>query len=334
MKALHCTHWGGYQALALTEVEPPPLKPGCVRIAVHYATITLGQVLVVAGKYQRKPPLPFVPGTEVSGVIAEVAADVSGFKVGDRVAAMLDWGGFGEQAIATAQTVWPVPDAIDLAIACTIPGTYGTAYASLHWRAGIRAGQTVVVFGAAGGVGIPAVEVAAQAGAQVIAVARSAERLDLARAHGAHQGFLNDTPDLGRTIKAATQGGGVDIVFDPVGGKLFDEALRCVAPEGKVVVIGFASGDVPQIPANILLVKNIDIIGFNFGLYLGWTPDDERKRFADRLRELMQVLCRGIVAGDFRPVTSMSFPLERYLEAFDALVERQSVGRVVLKIAA
>ncbi len=334
MIALHCTHWGGYQALDLTRVEPPRLKPGCVRIAVHYATITLGQVLVVAGKYQRKPPLPFVPGTEVSGVVAEVAADVSGFRVGDRVAAMLDWGGFGEEAIATAETAWQVPDAIDLAIACTIPGTYGTAYASLHWRAGIRPGQTVLVFGAAGGVGIPAVEVAAKAGARVIAVARSDERLNLARAHGALQGFLNDTPDLGRTIKAATQGRGVDIVFDPVGGKLFDEALRCVAPEGKVVVIGFASGDVPQIPANILLVKNIDIIGFNFGLYLGWTPDDERRRFALRLRELMQVLCQGIVAGDFRPVTSMTFPLDRYLEAFEALVARQSVGRVVLKIAA
>jgi NADPH2:quinone reductase len=334
MKALHCTHWGGYKELAYTDVAPPALPAGSVRIAVHYATITLGQVLVVAGKYQRKPPLPFVPGTEISGVITELGPDVSGLRVGDRVAAMLDWGGFGEEAVASAETVWQVPDAIDLALACSIPGTYGTAYASLHWRAGIRAGQSVLVFGAAGGVGIPAIEVAAQVGAQVIAVARSQERLDLARAHGAHQGILNDTPDLGRTIKARTGGRGVDIVFDPVGGAMFDQALRCVAPEGKIVVIGFASGTVPQIPANILLVKNIDVIGFNFGLYLGWTPDDERKRFAGKLRELMQVLCAGIIAGDFKPVTTMTWPLARYIEAFDALVERQTVGRVVLKIAA
>jgi NADPH2:quinone reductase len=334
MKALHCTHWGGYKELAYTDVAAPALPAGSVRIAVHYATITLGQVLVVAGKYQRKPPLPFVPGTEISGLITELGPDVSGLRVGDRVAAMLDWGGFGEEAVATAETVWQVPDAIDLAVACSIPGTYGTAYASLHWRAGIRAGQSVLVFGAAGGVGIPAIEVAAQAGAQVIAVARSQERLDLARAHGAHQGILNDTPDLGRTVKARTGGRGVDIVFDPVGGAMFDQALRCVAPEGKIVVIGFASGTVPQIPANLLLVKNIDVIGFNFGLYLGWTPDDERKRFAGRLRELMRVLCEGIIAGDFKPVTTMTWPLSRYVEAFDALVERQTVGRVVLKIAA
>ena len=334
MKALHCTHWGGYKALAYTNVEPPSLAPGRVRIAVHYATITLGQVLVVAGKYQRKPPLPFVPGTEISGVVIEIAPDVTGFSPGERVAAMLDWGGFGEQAIATAETVWHVPDAIDLAVACTIPGTYGTAYASLHWRAAIRPGQNVLVFGAAGGVGIPAVEVAARAGAQVFAVARTAERLDLARAHGAHEGVLNDTPDLGRTIKARTGGRGIDIVFDPVGGDMFEQALRCVAPEGKIVVIGFASGNVPQIPSNILLVKNIEIIGFNFGLYLGWTPDDERKRFASRLREMMQLLCDGIVVGDFRPVTTMTYPLDHYIEAFDALVARQSVGRVVLKIGA
>lgn len=330
MKALHCTHWGGYKALEYTDVPPPALRPGCVRIAVHYATITLGQVLVVAGKYQRKPPLPFVPGTEASGVISEVAPDVTGFRVGDRVAALLDWGGFGEEAIATAETVWHIPDAIDLSIACTVPGTYGTAYASLHWRAGVRPGHKVLVIGAAGGVGIPAIEVAARAGAHVVAVARTEERLELARAHGAHEGMLNDTPDLGRAIKART--GGIDIVFDPVGGDMFEQALRCTVPEGKILLIGFASGTVPQIPANILLVKNIDVIGFNFGLYTGWTPDDERKRFAPRLRELMEVICDGIIAGDYRPVTTATWPLARYIEAFDALVERQTVGRVVLKI--
>lgn len=332
MRALLCESWDGYQALKYTTVERPALRPGCVRIAVQYATISFGQVLVVAGKYQRKPPLPFVPGTEVSGVVTEVASDVREFKEGDAVAAMLDWGGFAEEAIATAETTWRVPEGIDLSLACTVPGTYGTAYAALHWRAGMRKDQSVLVFGAAGGVGIPAIEVARQAGAHVIAVARTPERLELARAHGAHEGFANDTEGLGRLLKQRNGGRGIDIVFDPVGGKLFQEALHAVAPEGRILLIGFASGEVPQIPANILLIKNIEIIGFNLGLYLGWTPLDERKRHAARLRPMMDTLFAGILSGAYRPVTSMTYPLDRYSDAFDAIVSRQSVGRVLLKI--
>jgi NADPH2:quinone reductase len=332
MRALLCKEWSGYRGLEYTEVERPAMRPGCIRIAIHYATISSGQVLVVAGKYQRKPPLPFVPGTEVSGIVIEVADDVSSFKIGDPVAAMLDWGGYGEEAIAAVEVAWRVPDGIDLLVACAVPATYGTSYAALHWRARIQPGQSVLVFGAAGGVGIAAVEVARQAGAHVIAVARTEERLALARKHGAHETFLNDTKDLGRLLKQRDGGRGIDLVFDPVGGAMFDEGMRCVAPEGTILLIGFVSGSVPQIPANILLVKNVNVIGFNFGLYVGWTPIDERKRHAPRTQAMMESLFAGIAAGDFTYTSSEVYPIQEYISAFDSIVERRSTGRVLLKI--
>ncbi|MES2538339.1 MAG: NADPH:quinone oxidoreductase family protein [Pseudomonadota bacterium] len=332
MQALLCKEWLGYRGLEYTEVEPPAMRPGCIRIAVHYATISGGQVLVVAGKYQRKPPLPFVPGTEVSGIVLEVADDVSSFKPGDRVAAMLDWGGYGEEAIAAVEVAWRIPDGIDLLAACAVPATYGTAYAAMHWRARIQAGQSVLVFGAAGGVGIAAIEIARQAGAHVIAVARTEERLALARKHGAHETFLNDTKDLGRLLKERNGGRGIDLVFDPVGGQMFEEGLRSVAPEGSILLIGFISGTIPQIPANILLVKNVNIIGFNFGLYVGWTPIDERKRYAAQLQTMMDTLFAGISAGDFTSTSSEVYPIQDFISAFDSIVERRSTGRVLMKI--
>ncbi len=334
MRALFCEQWCHYQDLRYTELESPPLRPGCVKIAVHYATVSFGQMLVVAGKYQRKPPLPFVPGTEVAGIVVAVADDVSGFAPGDRVAAGLDWGGYAQEAIATVETTWHVPDSVELSAAVSVPLTYGTAHAALHWRAGLQPGQTVLVYGAAGGVGLAAVEVARAAGAKVIAVAGSPERVALAQARGAQLGLVHGDADLGRRIKALNGGRPVDVVFDPVGGALFDEALRCVAPEGKILVIGFASGSVPQIPANLLLVKNIDVIGFNFGLYLGWGLTDERKHFAARLKSMMATLMEQVASGVLAPTSSTCFALERYVDAFDAVANRQTLGRALLKVTA
>jgi NADPH2:quinone reductase len=321
MRALLCRGWDGYQALELAELPPPDLRPGCVRIAVHYATISYGQLLVVAGKYQRKPPLPFVPGTEVAGLVVEVAPDVTGFAPGDRVAASLDWGGFAEQAIATAATTWRVPHGIDLAAAATMPHTYGTSWAALHWRAGIERAKTIAVFGAAGGVGLTAIEVARLAGLEVIAVAGSEAKLLVAREHGAKHGLLHGEPELGRRIKALTGGRGVDIVYDPVGGALTAEALRCIAPEGRLVLIGFASGEAPRIPANLLLVKNVDVIGFWLGLYLGWGLTDERKRYEAPFRTMMDRLFAHTLDGAFRPRFAAALPLARFREAFDAVAE-------------
>jgi len=333
MRALLCESWDGWQAVRHTEVERPALKPGCVRIQVRYAALGFAQLLVVAGKYQRKPPLPFVPGTEVSGLVTEVAQEVSDFRPGDRVAALLDWGGFGEEAIATAVTTWHVPAAVDLSQACMVPVTYGTSWAALHWRARIEAGQTVVVFGAAGGVGLSAVQIARQAGARVIAVARTEERLALARENGAHEGVLNDTPELGRVLKQRCGGRGADVVYDPVGGAAFDEALRCVAPEGRVIIVGFAGGAVQQIAANLLLVKNVEVTGLNFGHYAGWTPADERQRYAERMKTMMDCLFDGVRAGRLRPSSSTIYPLQQYPQACESIAQRRSTGRVVLKVA-
>jgi NADPH2:quinone reductase len=333
MKALLCEGWHGYRGLKFTEVAPPVLPPGSVRIAVAYSTVSFGQLLVVAGKYQRKPPLPFTPGTEISGTVLEVAPGVSGFKPGDKVAASLDWGGYGEEAIATAETVWHIPDGVPLREAATIPLTYGTAYAALHWRARLSENESLLVYGAAGGVGLPAVELGKLAGARVIAVASSAERLALTRERGADVGLKHGEPGLGQQVKDLTGGRGVDVIFDPVGGNLFDEALRCAAPEGRILVIGFASGTIPQIPANILLVKNIDVIGFNFGLYLGWTPVDERKRHTKRLSGMMQTLFEFWRDGKIKPTSSDCYDLKDFAMAFEAVESRASFGRVLIQVA-
>lgn len=333
MKAMLCEAYCHYSALTYCDVPEPVLRPGTVRIAVHYATCGFGQILVIAGKYQRKPPLPFVPGTEVAGVVIEVAGDVTTFAVGDRVAASLDWGGYAEQAIATAATTWKVPNGIDLATAATVPLTYGTAYAALHWRAKLQAGETLLVHGAAGGVGLPAVEIGRLAGANVIAVAGSQERLSIAMEHGARHGIVHggDEP-LSRRVIAVNGGSKVNVVFDTVGGDLFHEALRSLQPEGRILLIGFASDVVPQIPANLLLVKNAQIIGFWFGLYLGWGQTDERQRYETRLRAMMTELFEHIGHGRLSPVSSALYPLAELERAFDAVAQRKAVGRALVRI--
>lgn len=333
MKAIVCEKWTHYSELKIHETAPPVLSAGQVRIAVHFATAGFGQTLVIAGKYQRKPPLPFVPGTEISGVVLEVAPGVTEFSPGDRVVAALDWGGYAEEAVATVATTWHVPDAVSLATAASVPLTYGTAYAALHWRGRLKAGETMLVYGAAGGVGLPAVQLGRLAGAKVIAVAGSEDRVKVALAYGAHSGIVHGGGQLSQQVRDHNGGRNVELVFDPVGGTLFDEALRCLRPEGRILVVGFASGEVPKIPANILLVKNAEIIGFNFGLYIGWGLTDEREHYRDRLRGMMQTLFAQVASGELEPISSTPYPLERLTEAFDSVVERRSVGRALLQIA-
>lgn len=332
MLAILCESFHGYSAMKIAKVLNPTLRPGCVRIEVHYATVGFGVALVVAGKYQRSPPLPFTPGTEIAGVVTEISKDVNDFCVGDKVAAIVDWGGFAQEVISSIETVWHVPSGLDLSIACTVPATFGTAYASLHWRAQIQAKENVLIFGASGGVGLAAIQLARLAGTHVIAAARTQERLEVALAYGANEGLLNDTPDLGRLLKQRNGGRGIDLVFDPVGGAMFDHAIRCTAPEGRILCVGFASSQIPQIPANLLLIKNIQVIGINFGLYCGWTPLDERKLHAPKLKEMVQFLFLKLVAGQIKPISSMIFRLEDFKLAFDSIIKRNSIGRVVLKI--
>lgn len=333
MKAIVCEKWVHYSELTIQEVTPPTLAAGQVRIAVHFATAGFGQTLVIAGKYQRKPPLPFVPGTEISGVVMEVAPGVTAFAPGDRVAAGLDWGGYAEEAVASVATTWHVPNNVSLEVAASVPLTYGTAYAALHWRGRLQAGETLLVYGAAGGVGLPAVQLGRLAGAHVLAVAGSQKRLEIAKSFGAHAGVIHGEGVLSQQVRHCNCGRNVDLVFDPVGGALFDEALRCLKPEGRILVVGFASGEVPKIPANILLVKNAEIIGFNFGLYLGWGPTDEREHYREKLRIMMQTLFAHVASGELQPVPFTSYPLSQLTEAFDSVIGRRAVGRAVIRIA-
>lgn len=331
MKGLLCRQPGHYGELCVEEIALPQPGPGEVRIEVHFATVGFGHILIVAGKYQRKPPLPFVPGTEAAGVVTAVGPGVQGLRPGDRVAAALDWGAHAQEAIAQANRCWRVPDGVDLATAATLPVGYGTSWAALHWRARIQRGETLVVYGAAGGIGLTAVQLGKLAGAKVIAVAGSEDRVEIARRHGADLGVVHGGTDLARRIKALNGGRGVDVVFDPVGGELFDQALRCVRPEGRIVLVGFASGTVPQIPANIMLVKNIDVLGFNFGHSL-WGWGDDRPDCDARLDSMMASLFDAVLTGRLSPPESMQFPLGDFVQAFDAVAQRRSTGRVLLRI--
>jgi NADPH2:quinone reductase len=330
--SLVCERFGSHRDLVLQRLPRAPLPPASVRLRVAHATLSFGQSVMIAGQYQRTPSLPFVPGTEVSGTVIETGAAVTHLAPGDRVVAALDWGGYAQEAIATAVTTWRIPEGIDLPRAACLPLTYGTAHSALHWRARLRAGDTVLVLGAAGGVGLAAVEVARAGGAMVIATGSTEDKRALALERGAHHALPADAKALREAVLALTAGRGVDIVFDPVGGALGQEALRCVAAEGRYLVIGFASGEVPRTAFNVLLVKNVEVIGFWFGIYIGWGRTDERQRYAPAMQTMMDALCAGCLQGQLRPQAAMRFPLERYVDAFDAVTGRQGRGRVLFDL--
>ena len=330
MRALLCREWCEFRDLRIEEIPAPALRPGCVRLRVAYAGLGFAASLLVAGKYQRKPPLPFAPGTEVTGTVIEVAAGVTRIKPGDRVLAVLDWGGFADEATATEETVYPLLPGMALDSSVHLGISYPTAYAALAWRARLQPGETLLVHGAAGGTGLAAVELGKQLGARVIACASSEEKRTVAKAHGADLAL--PPRDFRDAVKAFTGGRGADVVFDPVGGDAFDESLRCIATEGRILPIGFASGKLPQIPANILLVKNISVRGLNYGTYVGWGLTDERRAYAPRVQAMMAQLFEWTLAGKLKPTLSHCFELARFAEAMDVVLARVSTGKVALKI--
>jgi NADPH2:quinone reductase len=295
-----------------------------VRLRVRAAGVNFADSLMVRGQYQEKPPLPFTPGLEVAGEIEAVGAGVAGIEPGRRVMAFLDRGGFAEAAVARAADVIPLPDTIDDVTAAGFGIAYGTAYGALKWRADLHAGETLLVHGAAGGVGLTAVEVGKAMGATVIATARGADKLEIARRHGADHTLDSETDDVRAAVRELTGARGADVVFDPVGGAMFDASLRAIAWEGRILLIGFASGTVPQIPANILLVKNAAALGFYWGSY--------RKHDPERLRASFAELFRWHAEGRIRPDVSHRLPLAEAAEAVRLLTSRQSTGKVVLTI--
>ena len=332
MKAVYCREFAPYTNLKVEEVPAPALPARGVRIAVDYASISFATSLVVAGKYQRKPPLPFVPGTEVVGTVTETAPGVTACKTGDKVLAILDWGGLAEEACTTEHTVYRLPAGIDPTHALHAGVSYGTAYGALVWRGQIAAGQTLLVLGAAGGVGLAAVELGRVLGARVIGAASSEAKCAVAREHGAAETIDYSKEDLRERAKELTGGRGVDLVFDPVGGDLFDAAMRAIAMEGRMLTIGYASGRIPTVPANILLVKDLTVAGFNFGAYVGWSPVDTRAKYEPQMRAMYEKLFGWVLDGTLRPVVSDLFPLERYQEAQGLVMSRRSTGKVLIKM--
>ena len=331
MKALVCHAFGPWDGLRLEEATAPgPLAADEVRIAAEYSSVSFATGLMVEGKYQRRPPLPFVPGTECIGIVTEVGPAVTRVKPGQRVAATLDWGGHAQQVVVAEYTVYPMPDGIDPRAAMHLPLSYGTAYGALVWSARLMPGETLLVTGAAGGVGIAAVQVGKALGARVIAVASTEQKRAFALSQGADIALPTD--GFRDEVKKLTGGRGVDVVFDPVGGPVFDACLRACAQYGRMVIIGFAQGQIQQVPANLLLVKNIALHGFYFGAHAGWGLADERAQRAPKVQAMMEELFAWTVQGRLKPHVSHAYPMEGYREAMAALQARASLGKVVLEI--
>jgi NADPH:quinone reductase len=332
MRAIVCHRAGSFRDTQVEMVPRPAMCANGVRIAVHAASISFSIALMIEGKYQRKFPLPFIPGTEVTGMVIEVAAGVVAVKPGDRVLAICDWGGYAEEVVTPYYTVYPLPDQVSLDDAPHLGMSYGTSYGGLYWRAGLKQGDALLVLGAAGGVGLAAVELGRVAGATVIAAAGNAAKCDLARDHGAHHTIDTSRDDLRDGVQRVTGGAGLDIVYDPIGGDLSEAALRLLKLDGRIVLIGFAAGRVPNLPANILLVKNLSVIGYNHGAYMGWGPGDGRDRHEPKTRAMYKQIFGWAAEGKLRPHTSASFPLEEFPAAMDFLIARQSTGKVILRV--
>lgn len=322
MRAALIDTWCDPADLTLVEAATPTPGPGEVRIRVRAAGVNFSDGLIVQGKYQEKPAFPFAPGFEVAGDVAEVGPGVSHVKPDDPVFAVLDHGGYAEEVIARADDVHPLAEGMDYATGAAFPIAYGTSHFALRDRARLAAGETLLVHGAAGGVGLTAVECGVAAGATVIATAGGPEKLAVCRDHGAAHGIDYRDEDVRTRVKELTAGRGVDVVYDPVGGEIFEQSIRCTAPDGRLLVIGFASGQVPEVKPNHLLVKNLSVIGLYWGAYRRLAPGRVRASF-DELRAWFE-------AGHLRPRVSHTFPLADCADALQALKERKVTGKAVL----
>jgi NADPH:quinone reductase len=303
----------------LREMDRPAPGKGQVLLRIMACGLNFADLLMVRGTYQERPALPFTLGMELAGIIEEIGPDVHGLAKGQRVAVFAGQGGLADMGCFDASACTPIPEAMSFTDAAAFQITYGTSHLALDHRARLQTGETLLVLGAAGGVGLTAVEIGKRMGARVIASARGAEKLRIAEAAGADHIIDSDAPDLRGSLKAL---GGVDVVYDAVGGPAFTEAMRATKPEGRLIPIGFAGGEVPQIPANHLLVKNLTVIGLYWGGYLKFAPAT--------LSRSMAALFGWYECGGLRPHVSHILPLTRTQEALDLLRDRKSTGKIVI----
>ena len=324
MRALVCNEYGPPESLVI-EVQPDPvLGKGEILVDVAAAGINFPDVLSIAGKYQVKTPTPFVAGNEAAGVVSALGEAVSHYSVGDRVIITTRGGTFAEKCVAEAMTSMPLPDGLSFEQGAGFAVTYGTSYHALKQSANLQAGETVLVLGAAGGVGITAVEIAKTMGAKVIAAASTEEKLEFARSAGADETINYSEVPLKETVKELTDGKGADVVYDPVGGELANQAFRATGWHGRYLVIGFASGDIPKFAANIALLKEASIIGVWWGTWAAKNP----KLQMQNVMEMAEL----IKDGKLTPRVTESFPLDDFVDAFAAITERRARGKVILRM--
>jgi NADPH:quinone reductase len=322
MRALVCKAYGPPESLVLEERADPAADAGEVLVGVKAAGINFPDVLMIAGEYQVKTPPPFVPGGEAAGVVEAVGAGVEGLEPGDRVIVTPALGAFAEKVVLPARLCLPLPASLSFEQGAGFTITYATACHAFRQSTGLQPGETVLVLGAGGGVGVAAVEFAKALGARVIAAASSAEKLDFARQAGADETVDYAQSSLREAVRELTDGRGVDVVFDPVGGELAGQAFRSLAWHGRYLVIGFASGEIPRFPINIALLKEASVIGVWWGTWAGRNPRDALRN--------MQELAAMVEAGTLVPRVTERYPLERYGDAFAAITGRRALGKVVL----
>jgi NADPH:quinone reductase len=333
VRALVCEQFGRPAEVAHVKQWPEPASPADneVTIDVAYASVSHSSGLLIEGKYQTTPPLPFIPGTEAVGTVVACGPQVKHVQPGDRVMGLSRWGCFAERINVSAHTVYPILNGMGWLQALPLPNSYGTAYTALLWRAKIEPGESLLVLGAGSGTGLACVEIAAALGVKVIACASTPAKRALALARGADHA-VEPGDALASQVKALTEGRGVDVIFDPIGGAVMERAVRATAQGARILTIGFASGQVPVIPMNIALVKNLSVLGFFFGLYTGWTHEDETQMHLTAMRKMMSTLQRWALAGKIQPGVTKTYPLTGLTDALTDLHLRQVTGKLALEI--
>lgn len=324
MKAVLCKQFGPPDSLVVEELPSPQAGPGEVVVSVKAASLNFPDVLIIQNKYQFKPPLPFSPGSELAGVVKEAGEGVKAFKPGDKVIAFTTYGAFAEEVKTEAARLLPLPEGMDFASGAAFLLTYATSDHALRDRGALEADETLLVLGAAGGVGLAAIEIGKALGARVIACASTDEKLAVCREHGADATINYATEDLRERIKAFTDGKGVDVVYDAVGGPYTEPAFRSLAWRGRLLVVGFAAGDIPKLPLNLALLKGASVVGVFWGDFARREP----QAFVESARQLV----RWFEQGRLKPHVSATFPLEKAAEAMNLLASRKAKGKVVIRI--
>src|SRR5688500_1164376 len=324
MKAVLCKQYGPPDSLVVEELASPRAGAGEVVVSVRAASLNFPDVLIIQNKYQFKPPLPFSPGSELAGVVKEVGDGVKGYKAGDKVMAFTTYGAFAEEVKTEANRLLPIPEGMPFTEAAVFVLTYGTTDHALRDRAGLKGGETLLVLGAAGGVGLAAVEVGKALGAKVIACASSEDKLAVCKSHGADATINYASEDLRERVKALTEGRGVDVAYDPVGGAYTEPAFRSLAWRGRLLVVGFAAGEIPKLPLNLALLKGAAVVGVFWGDFARREP----AAFAESVRQLAQ----WYREGKLRPHVSQTLPLEKAAEALKLMAARQVKGKLVLTV--